>query len=66
MKLKRKEFLSLTHGGMSVSEYWDRFIHLSRYAPKEVDNDEKRQERFLKGLIGPLNYQLQSHSFPYF
>jgi hypothetical protein len=31
-----------------------------------VDTDEKRQERFLEGLVGPLNYQLQSHNFPNF
>jgi hypothetical protein len=66
MKLKKKEFLSLTQGNMSVSEYRDRFTQLSRYAPEEVDIDEKRQERFLEGLIGPLNYQLQSHTFPNF
>jgi hypothetical protein len=66
MKLKKKEFLSLTQGNMSVSEYRDRFTQLSRYAPEEVDTDEKRQERFLEGLIEPLNYQLQSHSFPKF
>jgi hypothetical protein len=65
MKLK-KEFISLTQGNMSVSEYRDRFTHLSRYTPEEVDTNEKRQERFLEGLIGPLNYQLQSHSFPNF
>jgi hypothetical protein len=63
MKLKKKTNLSLTQGGMSVSESGDRFTQLSRYAPDEVDTDEKRQERFLEGLIGPLNYQLQSHSF---
>jgi hypothetical protein len=62
MKLKKKEFLSLTQGNMTVSEYCDRFTQLSRYAPKEVDTDEKCQERFLEGLIGPLNYQLQSHT----
>jgi hypothetical protein len=66
MKLKKKEFLSLTQGNMSVNEYRDRFTQLSRYAPEEVDTDEKRQERFLEGLIGPLNYQLQSHTFPNF
>ena len=58
MKLKKKEFLSLTQGGMSVIEYQDRFTQLSRYTPEEVDTDEKRQEWFLEGLIGPLNYQL--------
>jgi hypothetical protein len=66
MKLKKKEFLSLTQGNMTVSEYYDRFTQLSRYAVEEVDTDEKCQERFLEGLIGPLNYQLQSHSFPNF
>jgi hypothetical protein len=57
MKLK-KEFLSLTQGNMTVSEYRDHFTQLSCYAPEEVDTDEKCQERFLEGLIGPLNYQL--------
>jgi hypothetical protein len=66
MKLKKKEFLSLTQGNMTVSEYRDRFTQLSRYALEEVDTDEKRQERFLEGLIGPLNYQLHSHTFPNF
>jgi hypothetical protein len=63
MKLNKKEFLSLTQGGMSVSEYQDPFTQLSRYALEAVDIDEKRQEQLLEGLIGPLNYQLQSHSF---
>jgi hypothetical protein len=31
-----------------------------------VDTDGKRQELFLEGLIGPLNYQLQSHTFANF
>jgi hypothetical protein len=56
MKLKKKEFLSLTQENMSISEYRDRFTQLSRYAPEEVDTNEKSQERFLEGLIGPLNY----------
>jgi hypothetical protein len=57
-KLKKQEVLSLTQGGMSVSEYRDRFTQLSRCTPEEVDTDEKRQEHFLEGLIGPLNYEL--------
>jgi hypothetical protein len=65
-KLKKKEFLTLKQGNMTVSEYLDEFTHLSRYAPDEVNTDAKRQERFLDGLIGPLNYHLQSHTFPNF
>jgi hypothetical protein len=33
MKIKKKEFLSRKQGSMSVSEYRDRFIQLSRYGP---------------------------------
>jgi hypothetical protein len=66
IKLKQREFLSLRQGSMSVTEYLDKFTHLSRYAPNEVNTNPKRQERFLDGLIGPLNYQLQSHTFPDF
>jgi hypothetical protein len=66
MKIKKKEFLSLKQGGMTVIEYKDKFIQLSRYAPSEVDDDEKKQELFLEGFIGPLQYQLISHTFPSF
>jgi hypothetical protein len=66
LKFKQREFLALKQGNMSVNEYLDKFTQLSRYASDEVNTDPKRQERFLDGLIGPLNYQLQSHSFPDF
>jgi hypothetical protein len=51
---------------MSVTEYLDKFTHLSRYALDEENTDLKRQEMFLDGFIGPLNCQLQSHTFPDF
>jgi hypothetical protein len=41
MKIK-KEFLSLKQGNMLVSEYRDKFIQLSRYAPDEVADDERK------------------------
>jgi hypothetical protein len=63
LKLKQREFLTLKQGNMIVNEYLDKFTQLSCYAPDEVNTDPKRQERFLDGLIGPLNYQLQSHTF---
>ena len=50
MKLKKKEFLALKQGSMSVAEYRDKFIQLSWYAPTEVDDDEKRPELFMEGL----------------
>jgi hypothetical protein len=66
IKLKQREFLAIKQGNMSVNEYLDKFTQLSRYASDEVNTDSQRQECFLDGLIGPLNYQLQSHSFPDF
>jgi hypothetical protein len=51
---------------MSVSEYQDRFLQLSRYAPEDVNTDAKRQYRFLRGLVDPLHYQLKNHTFPTF
>jgi hypothetical protein len=66
MKIKKKEFMSLKQGSMSVSEYHDRFIQLSRYAPDEVVEDERKKEHFIEGLNGPLQYALVAHTFPSF
>jgi hypothetical protein len=66
MKIKKKEFLSLKQGSMSVSEYHYKFIQLSRYAPDEVAEDERKQEHFIEGLNGPLQYALVAHMFPSF
>jgi hypothetical protein len=66
MTVKKEEFLALKHGPMSVSEYRDRFLQLSRYAPEDVNTDAKRQYCFLRGLVDPLHYQLTNHTFPIF
>jgi hypothetical protein len=56
----------LKQGSLSVSEYRDRFLQLSRYAPEDVNTDAKRQYRFLRGLVDPLQYQQMNHTFPTF
>jgi retron-type reverse transcriptase len=66
MTVKKEEFLALKQGSMSVSEYRDMFLQLSRYAPEDVNTDTKRQYRFLRGLVDPLQYQLMNHTFPTF
>jgi hypothetical protein len=43
MKLKKKEFEDLKQGSMSVNEYVTQFTQLSRYAPNDIDTDEKKQ-----------------------
>src|SRR3954447_12304851 len=50
IKKMRDEFRELKQGRMTVVEYRDRFLTLSRYAPDETDTNEKRKERFLNGL----------------
>jgi hypothetical protein len=49
IKLK-KEFQDLKQGSMSLNKYVTKFTQLSRYAPNEVDTDERKQECFLNGL----------------
>ncbi|WVZ80628.1 hypothetical protein U9M48_028087 [Paspalum notatum var. saurae] len=66
MKMKKKEFLSLKQGGMSVTEYRDKFLQLARYATAEVAEDREKQEYFLEGLNDELQYQLMNHTFPSF
>jgi hypothetical protein len=66
MKVRKEEFLALKQGPLSVSEYRDMFLQLSRYAPEDVNTDAKRQYRFLRGLVDPLHYQLMNHTFPTF
>jgi hypothetical protein len=58
MKLKRKEFADLKQGGMTVNEYLNSFIQLSRYAPDDVSTDEKKQDVFLNGLNDDIQFQL--------
>jgi hypothetical protein len=63
MKLKRKEFLSLKQGKMIVTEYRDKFIQLSMYAPRSSESDKKKRERFFKGLNEDLQSILSLHEY---
>jgi hypothetical protein len=49
-----------------VSEYVTHFSQLSRYAPNDVDTDEKKQECFLNRLDDGLAYALEAHDFKNF
>jgi hypothetical protein len=63
MKLKKKEFKDLKQGSMTMNEYVTRFTQLSRYAPDNVDTDEKKQDWFLNGLNDGLAYALKARDF---
>jgi hypothetical protein len=46
-----------------VNEYVTKFTQLTRYAPHEVDTDEKKQEYFMNGLNDGLAYALEARDF---
>ncbi|KAK1611950.1 hypothetical protein QYE76_035623 [Lolium multiflorum] len=63
IKKMRDEFRELKQGRMSVVEYRDRFLTLSRYTPDETDTNEKRKERFLNGLHDEMQTMLVNIPF---
>jgi len=63
MKTKRKEFLALKQGAMTVTEYHDRFLQLARYATADVTDDRNKQEHVMEGLNDHLQYALLNLHF---
>jgi hypothetical protein len=43
---------------MTVNEYLNSFILFSRYAPDNINTDEKKQDMFLNGLNDDIQFQL--------
>jgi hypothetical protein len=43
---------------MTVNEYLNSFIQLSRYAPDDIKTDEKQQDVFQNGLNVDIQFQL--------
>lgn len=64
MKLKRKELLGLKQGKMTMINYRDKFIKLSKYAPRVVEGDKDKLEQFLDGLNADLQSILTLHEYP--
>jgi hypothetical protein len=63
IKRMRDEFRNLKQGSLSVVNYHDKFLTLSRYAPDDTDTDEKKKERFLNGLHDKMQCVLVSIPF---
>jgi hypothetical protein len=58
MKLKKKEFTNLRQGSMTVNEYLNSFIQLSRCTTEDINTDEKKQDMFVEGLNDDIQFQL--------
>jgi hypothetical protein len=63
MKLKKKEFSDLKQGGMTVNEYLNSFIQLSRCAIEDINTDKKKQDIFLEGLNDDIQFQLLNTNY---
>ena len=50
MRMKVVEFMRLTQGTKTLTEYEHAFNNLSRYTPRFVDTEEKKIESFNRGL----------------
>ena len=50
MRMKVTEFMKLTQGRKTLTEYMHAFNNLSQYAPKFVDTKAKKIESFKRGL----------------
>ena len=59
VELKRREFEELQQGNSPVLKYVRDFSSLSRYAHDEVNTEEKRKKRFMKGLNPFMKMQLR-------
>jgi hypothetical protein len=63
MKLKKKEFTNLRQGSMTVNEYLNSFIQLSRYTTEDISTDERKQDMFLEGLNDDIQFQLLNTNY---
>jgi hypothetical protein len=43
---------------MTINEYLNSFIQLSRYATEDIDTDEKKHDMLLEGLNDDIQFQL--------
>ena len=63
MNIMTETFLKLKQGGMTVGKYFEEFTNLARYAPYDVDSEEKKKERFTTGLHDVLQCVLVAMTF---
>jgi hypothetical protein len=48
---------------MTVNEYLKKFTQMSRYAPDDLNTDEKKQDAFLNGLNDEIQFQLLNTNY---
>jgi hypothetical protein len=61
VSIKKREFRNLSQGNKKLGEYVHQFTELSRYAPEDVNTEEKKVEKFMEGLHPFLRMHLRPH-----
>jgi hypothetical protein len=59
MELKRREFENLVQNGKPIMKYVREFCLLSRYASNDMNTDDKRKKRFMRGVHPGARIQLR-------
>ncbi|KAK8510296.1 hypothetical protein V6N12_073367 [Hibiscus sabdariffa] len=60
---KKREFMALVQGSMSVSEYEIQFVRLSQYAPELVPTKRDRCDRFRYGLVKEVKTYVLAYDY---
>jgi hypothetical protein len=56
--MKQEEFMKLKQGGDTVTQYLNKFNHLSQYAIDQVNTDLKKRICFMRGLNDRLQRKM--------
>jgi hypothetical protein len=56
--MKQEEFMKLKQGGDTVTQYLNKFNHLSQYAIDQVNTALKKRNCFMRGLNDRLQQKM--------
>jgi hypothetical protein len=60
LHMKQEEFMKLKQGGDTVTQYLNKFNHLSQYAIDQVNTDLKKKNCFMRGLSDWLQRKMDT------
>ena len=66
IQLMKDKFRDVKQGNKTVFEYLEEFNELARYAPEDIDTDERKRRQFMKGLHEELQPYLAPVPYPNF
>jgi hypothetical protein len=59
--MKQEEFMKLKQAGDTVTQYLNKFNHLSQYAIDQVNTDLKKRNCFMRGLNDRLQQKMATY-----